>query len=43
MVFHCADYFYGGCVSIDNDPTPGKLRTSTDESWMKCEACGRCS
>ena len=27
----------GGCVSIDNDPRPGKPGTSTDE------ACGKCS
>ena len=28
-VYHWANHFHGGCVSIDNDPRPG--RTSTDE------------
>ena len=26
-----ANHFRGGCVSLDNDPRPGRPRTSTDE------------
>ena len=33
-----ANRFRGGCVSIDNDPRPGKPRTSTDERSMKLVA-----
>ena len=33
-----ADRFRGGCVTIDNDPRPGRLRTSTDEMSMKLVA-----
>ena len=27
--------FHGGCVNMDNDPRPGRLRTSTDERSVK--------
>ena len=30
-----ANRFHGGCVSIDNDPRPGRPRTSTDERNVK--------
>ena len=30
--------FRGGCVSIDNDPRPGRLRTSPDERSVKLVA-----
>ena len=30
-VSRLANRFRGGCVSMDNDPRPGRLRTSTDE------------
>ena len=33
-----ADRFRGGCMSIDNDPTPGRPRTSTDERSVKLVA-----
>ena len=37
-VSHCANRFRGGCVSIDNDPRPGRPRTSTDERSVKLVA-----
>ena len=30
-----ANCFHGGCVSIDNNPTTGRLRTSTDGRSVK--------
>ena len=33
-----ANRFRGGCVSIDNDPRPGRPRTSTDERTVKLVA-----
>ena len=30
-----ANHFRDGCVSIDNDPRPGRLRTSTGERSLK--------
>ena len=33
-----ANHFRGGCVSIDNDPRPGRPRTSTDERSVKLVA-----
>ena len=33
-----ANCFRGGCVSIDNDPRPGRPRTSTDEKSVKLVA-----
>ena len=33
-----ANSFRGGCVSIDNDPIPGRPRTSTDERSVKLVA-----
>ena len=30
-VSHWANRFCGDCVSIDNDPIPGRLRTATDK------------
>ena len=30
--------FRGGCVGIDNDPRPGRTRTSTDERSVKLVA-----
>ena len=30
--------FGGGCVNIDNDPKPGRPRTSTDERSVKLVA-----
>ena len=33
-----ANHFCGGCVSIDNDPRPGRLRTSTNEKSVKLVA-----
>ena len=38
MVSHWANHFRGGCVSIDNDPRPGRPRTSTDERSVKLVA-----
>ena len=38
MVSHCANHFCGGCVSIDNDPKPGRPKTSTDERSVKLVA-----
>ena len=42
-VDHCAvsrqtDHFRDGCESIENDPRPGRLRTSTDEGSVKLVA-----
>ena len=33
-----ANRFRGGCVSIDNDPRPGRPRTSTDQRSVKLMA-----
>ena len=33
-----ANHFRGGCVSRDNDPKPGRLRTLTDERRVKLVA-----
>ena len=33
-----ANQFHGGCVSTDNDPRPGRPRTSTDERNVKLVA-----
>ena len=33
-----ANRFSGGCVSIDNDPRPGRPRTSADERSVKLVA-----
>ena len=33
-----ANHFRGGCVSIDNDPRPGRPRTSTNERSVKLGA-----
>ena len=33
-----ANCFRGDCVSIDNDPRPGRARTSTDERNVKLVA-----
>ena len=33
-----ANRFHGGCVSIDNDPKPGRSRISTDERSVKLVA-----
>ena len=30
-----ANRFHDGCVNIDNDPRPGRPRTSTDERSLK--------
>ena len=38
IVSHWANRFRGGCVSIDNDPKPGRPRTSTDERSVKLVA-----
>ena len=48
-----ANHFRGGCVSIDNDPRPGRPKTSTDERSVKlvvdalqedhCETCDELS
>ena len=38
MVSHWANHFCGGCVSIDNDPRPGRRRTSTNERSVKLVA-----
>ena len=38
MVSHWANCFRGSCVSIDNNPRPGKLRTLTDERSVKLVA-----
>ena len=35
MGSHWDNHFRGGCVSIDNDPRPGKQRKSTDERSVK--------
>ena len=32
------NHFHGDCVSIDNDPRPGRPRTSTDETSVKLVA-----
>ena len=37
-VFHWANRFRDGCVSEDNDPRPGRPRTSADERSMKLVA-----
>ena len=37
-VSRCANCFHGGCVSIDNDPRPGRPRASTDERSVKLVA-----
>ena len=34
-VSRCTNRFRGGCVRIDNDPRPGRPRTSTDEGTVK--------
>ena len=41
MVSRWANRLLGGCVSIDNDPRPGKLRTSTYERSVKLVADAR--
>ena len=33
-----ANHFRGGCVSINNDPRPGRPRTSTDRRSVKLVA-----
>ena len=38
IVSRWANHFCGGRVSIDNDPRPGKPRTSTDERLVKVVA-----
>ena len=38
MVSRWDNRFRGGCVSIDNDPRPGRPRTSTDERSVKLVA-----
>ena len=38
IVSRWANHFRGGCVSIDNDPTPERPRTSTDERNVKLVA-----
>ena len=48
-----ANCFLGGCVSVDNDPKPGRPRTSTDKRSVKlvadalvedyCATCEECS
>ena len=38
MVSRQANSFRGGCVSIDNDPRPGRPRASTDERSVKLVA-----
>ena len=38
MVSRWANRFRGGCVSIYNDPRPGRPRTSTDERSVKLVA-----
>ena len=38
VVFHWANHFHGGCVSIDNKPRPGRPRTFTDERCVKLVA-----
>ena len=38
MVSRWVNRFHGGCVSIDNDPGPGRSRTSTDERSVKLVA-----
>ena len=37
-VYRWANRFRGGCVSIGNDPRPGRPRTSTDERSVKLVA-----
>ena len=37
-IFHWANHFHGGCVSLDNDPRPGRPRISKDERSMKLVA-----
>ena len=34
----CAIHFCGGCMSIDNDPRPGRPRISTDKRSVKLVA-----
>ena len=38
VVSRWTNRFCGGCVSIDNDPRPGRLSTSTDERSVKLVA-----
>ena len=38
MVSCWVDHFCGGCVSIDNNPRPGRPRTATDERIVKLVA-----
>ena len=38
MVSRWANRFRGGCVSIGNDPRPGRPRTTTDERMVKLMA-----
>ena len=35
---HWANCFHSGCVSLDNDPRSGRLKTSTDERSVKLVA-----
>ena len=35
---HSANTFHDGCVSIDNEPRPGRPRTSTGERCVKLVA-----
>ena len=37
-VSRCVNRFRDGCVSTDNDPRPGRSRTSTDERSVKLVA-----
>ena len=37
-VSHWVNHFRGGCVSTDNDPRPGRPRTSIDEGRVKLVA-----
>ena len=34
-ISHWANRFRGGCVRVENDPRPGRPRTSTDERSVK--------
>ena len=36
--YRCANLFRGGCVSIENDPRPGRPRTSTCQTSAKLMA-----
>ena len=38
MVSRWANHFHGGCMSVDNDPRPGRIRLSTDERSLKLVA-----